>query len=144
MNSTIKLIRKFCTILIFSIFLGILLNLLFLAIVTWNRQDNNSSGWKQAEEIAAALTLSENGGLYPFRRGGRKHWNRPGAWGILVENDTGNVIWASRNLPQEIPRHYTLGEISWAVRGYIQDYPTTTAAQGENLLFSGLPKGTVL
>ena len=61
MNSTIKLIWKFCTILIFSIFLGILLNLLFLAIVTWNRQDNNSSGWKQAEEIAAALTLSENG-----------------------------------------------------------------------------------
>ena len=77
MNSTIKLIRKFCTILIFSIFLGILLNLLFLAIVTWNRQDNNSSGWKQAEEIAAALTLSENGGLYPFRRGGESTGTDP-------------------------------------------------------------------
>ena len=60
MNSTIKLIRKFFSILIFSIFLGILLNLLFLAIVTWNRQDH-SSGWKQAEETASALTLSENG-----------------------------------------------------------------------------------
>ena len=129
MNSTIKLIRKFCTILIFSIFLGILLNLLFLAIVTWNRQDNNSSGWKQAEEIAAALTLSENGD-YILSEEGEKALEQTGAWGILVENDTGNVIWASRNLPQEIPRHYTLGEISWAVRGYIQDYTTTTGAQG--------------
>ena len=139
MNSTIKLIRKFFSILIFSIFLGILLNLLFLAIVTWNRQDNNSSGWKQAEEIAAALTLSENGD-YILSEEGEKALEQTGAWGILVENDTGNVIWASRNLPQEIPRHYTLGEISWAVRGYIQDYPTTTAAQGENLLFLGFPK----
>ena len=128
----------FCTILIFSIFLGILLNLLFLAIVTWNRQDN-SSGWKQAEEIASALTLSENGD-YTLSEEGEKTLEQTGAWGILVENDTGNVIWASRNLPQEIPRHYTLGEISWAVRGYIQDYPTTTAAQGENLLFLGFPK----
>ena len=53
-----------------------------------------------------------------------------GAWGILVENDTGNVIWSSPNLPQDIPTHYTLGEISWAVRGYIRDYPTTVAPKG--------------
>ena len=37
MNSTIKLIRKFCSILIISIVLGILLNLVFLIAVTWNQ-----------------------------------------------------------------------------------------------------------
>ena len=75
-----------------------------------------------------------------FPRRERRFWNRQEPWGILVENNTGNVIWSSPDLPQEIPRHYTLGEISWAVRGYIQDYPTTVAPQGENLLFLGFPK----
>ena len=138
MNSTIKLIRRFCSILIISIFLGILLNLIFLAVITWNQGDN-SSGWQQAEAVAADLTLSEEGG-YILSEEGEKVLEQAGAWGILVENSTGNVIWASGNLPKEIPRHYTLGEISWAVRGYIQDYPTTTAPQGENLLFLGFPK----
>ena len=32
MNSTTKLIRKFCSILIISIVLGVLLNLLFLTV----------------------------------------------------------------------------------------------------------------
>ena len=138
MNSTIKLIRRFCSILIISIFLGILLNLIFLAVITWNQGDN-SSGWQQAEAVAAALTLSEDG-RYTLSEEGEKALEQAGAWGILVENSTGNVIWASENLPKEIPRHYTLGEISWAVRGYIQDYPTTTAPQGDNLLFLGFPK----
>lgn len=138
MNSTIKLIRRFCSILIISIFLGILLNLIFLAVITWNQGDN-SSGWQQAEAVAAALTLSEDG-RYTLSEEEEKALEQAGAWGILVENSTGNVIWASGNLPKEIPRLYTLGEISWAVRGYIQDYPTTTAPQGDNLLFLGFPK----
>ena len=138
MSSTIKLIRRFCSILIISIFLGILLNIILLAAITWNQWDN-SSGWQQAEAVAAALTLSEDG-RYTLSEEGEKALEQAGAWGILVENSTGNVIWASENLPKEIPRHYTLGEISWAVRGYIQDYPTTTAPQGDNLLFLGFPK----
>ena len=127
MNSTIKLIRKFCSILIISIVLGILLNLIFLAAITWN-QGRDSSGWQQVEEVAAALSLSEDGS-YVLSEEGEKVLEQAGAWGILVENNTGNVIWSSPDLPQEIPRHYTLGEISWAVRGYIQDYPTTVAPQ---------------
>ena len=66
MNSTIKLIRKFCSILIISIVLGILLNLVFLIVITWN-QGKDSSGWQQAEEVAAALSLSEGGELCSLR-----------------------------------------------------------------------------
>ena len=138
MNSTIKLIRRFCSILIISIALGILLNLIFLLAITWN-QGKDSSGWQQAEEIAAALNITEEGS-YVLSEEGEKVLERAGAWGILVENDTGNVIWSSPNLPQDIPTHYTLGEISWAVRGYIRDYPTTVAPKGDDLLFLGFPK----
>ena len=106
MNSTIKLIRKFCSILIISIVLGILLNLVFLIAITWN-QGKDSSGWQQAEEVAAALSLSE-GGSYVLSEEGEKVLEQAGAWGILVENDTGNVIWSSTDLPREIPTHYTL------------------------------------
>ena len=66
MNSTIKLIRKFCSILIISIVLGILLNLVFLIAITWN-QGKDSSGWQQAEEVAAALSLSGGGELCSLR-----------------------------------------------------------------------------
>ena len=89
----------------------------------------DSSGWQQAEEVAAALSLSE-GGSYVLSEEGEKVLEQTGAWGILVENDTGNVIWSSTGLPREIPTHYTLGEISWAVRGYIRDYPTTVSPKG--------------
>lgn len=138
MNSTIKLIRRFCSILIISIALGILLNLIFLLAITWN-QGKDSSGWQQAEEIAAALNITEEGS-YVLSEEGEKVLEQAGAWGILVENDTGNVIWSSTGLPREIPTHYTLGEISWAVRGHIRDYPTTVAPKGDDLLFLGFPK----
>ena len=98
MNSTTKLIRKFCSILIISIVLGVLLNLLFLMIITWN-QGRDSSGWLQAEEVAAALSLSEDGS-YVLSEEGEKVLEQAGAWGILVENNTGNVIWSSSDLPQ--------------------------------------------
>ena len=104
MNSTIKLIRKFCSILIISIVLGILLNLVFLIAITWN-QGKDSSGWQQAEEVAAALSLSE-GGSYVLSEEGEKVLEQAGAWGILVENDTGNVIWSSTDLPRR-SRHIT-------------------------------------
>ena len=57
-----------------------------------------------------------------------------------MQDGTGDVIWHSENLPEEIQLHYSAAEISWYTRGYIEDYPTTTAAMGENLIIVGNPK----
>ena len=130
MNSTIKLIRRFCSILIISIALGILLNLIFLLAITWN-QGKDSSGWQQAEEIAAALNITEEGS-YVLSEEGEKVLERAGAWGILVENDTGNVIWSSPNLPQDIPTHYTL-----------EKYPGQSGDISGIILLQWLPKGMI-
>ena len=59
---------------------------------------------------------------------------------IIAALQTGDVIWHSENLPEEIQLHYSAAEISWYTRGYIADYPTTTAAMGENLIIVGNPK----
>ena len=53
------------------------------------------------------------------------------AWGLLIQDGTGEVLWHSDNLPKEIPLHYTISEISALTLGYIEDYPTTTASKGD-------------
>ena len=106
--------------MIISIVLGILLNLVFLIAVTWN-QGKDSSGWQQAEEVRQPLVFE--GGSYVLSEEGEKVLEQTGAWGILVENDTGNVIWSSTGLAPGDPDTLHPGEISWAVRGYIRDYP---------------------
>ena len=35
---------------------------------------------------------------------------------------------------------YSLADLSWAIRGYIEDYPTTTSEYGDDLLILGNPK----
>ena len=87
MNSTIKLIRRFFSILMISVFLGILLNIIFLAGITWNQHDD-TSGWKEAEAVAAAIETSEEG-KYTLSAEGEKVLKDSGDWGILVENHTG-------------------------------------------------------
>ena len=52
------------------------------------------------------------------------------------------MIWHSANLPGEIPLHYSAAEIAASSRGYIEDFPTTTAPKGDDLLVLGFPKDT--
>ena len=72
--------------LIISIALGILLNLIFLLAITWN-QGKDSSGWQQAEEVAAALSLSRGGAMFSQRKE-RRYWSRRepgGSWWRMIQ-----------------------------------------------------------
>lgn len=138
MKSTLKLIRRFVKILLLSFIALMVLNILLFVFV-FSQLDSNSGGWKAAEELGTQLTETENGG-YTLSEEGQEILRQRDAWAILVENGTGNVIWQSGNLPQEVPLHYSAAEISYCTRGYIADYPTTTAARGDDLIFMGHPK----
>ncbi|MCI8799964.1 HAMP domain-containing histidine kinase [Acetatifactor muris] len=138
MKGTLKLIRRFLMMVICIAPILLLLNLILLAVLTWKDRSHNG-GWTAAREIGEALTPVEGGG-YLLSGEGREILEQYNAWGILVEDGTGNVVWHSDNLPEEIPMHYSAAEISWYTRGYIEDYPTTVGARGEDLVILGHPK----
>lgn len=138
MKSTFKLIKRFTKALIFSVIILFVLNVVLLFSVTYTSL-SNAGGWSAADELSKALILSPDG-VYTLSESGKEILKERNAWAILIEDKTGNVIWHSDNLPEEIPMHYSAAEISYYTRGYIEDYPTTTASMGDNLVIMGHPK----
>lgn len=137
MKSMLKLIRRSLLLLLISMFLLLIFNGVFFISVT---ASHNSGGsiWTAAETVAGSLSPSSDG--LRLSEEGRKTLKEYGAWAILIEDKSGNTIWESDNLPEEIPDHYSAAEIARAVNGYICDYPTSFSRKGDHLLILGLPK----
>lgn len=138
MKSTFKLIRRFVFILMLSLLGLAVLNLVLLIAFTYNNV-NNSGGWTAAEDLAALLEEAGEG-AFILPKEGQQLLEQRQAWAILVEDGSGDVIWFSDNLPEDIPLHYSIADISWDTRGYIMGYPTTTAAKEDDLVIMGHPK----
>ena len=138
MKNMWRLIRRFVFILLTSIILLFVLNIVLLIKYTYN-EANNRGGWQSAEEIGEEITGTKAGG-YQLSAYGMEILRELDAWGILIEDETGDVVWKSDNLPPDIPLHYSAAEISWGTRGYIKDYPTTTGSRGKDLVILGHPK----
>lgn len=138
MKSTFRLIRRFILILLVSVIGLIALNLILLVTFT-SSGVSNAGGWNDTEKLSAELTKSKSGG-YTLSEEGQKILGQRNAWAILIDGRTGDVAWHSDNLPQGVPLHYSASDISYYTRGYIEDYPTTTASHGDDLVIMGHPK----
>lgn len=137
MKSVPKLIRRFVGLLLLSFILLVIVNILIFAVIV-SRQMANARPWKTAEEVAAALTETENGVLLSDE--GAETLRLSGAWAILIDNDTKTVVWHSDNLPKSVPAGYTLSDIAGLTRGYIDGYPTFTSGTESGLVVLGFPK----
>ncbi len=138
MKNTLRFIRRVFLGLILSIFLLLFLNFILFCTISYS-QISGRSPWKDADTVSDALIQSEDGS-YHLASEGETILKDSGAWAILLDNGSGKVKWSSENLPENIPKQYSLSELSWAVRGYIEDYPTTTSEHGDDLLILGNPK----
>lgn len=138
MKSVIKLVKRFVITLMVSLMVLLVLNITLMATVLQGDRES-AGGWKIASKLTECLEQGPDGG-YELSGEGGEILERSGSWAVLVQDGTGDVIWHSENLPGEIQLHYSMAEISWYTRGYIEDYPTTTAAMGEDLIIVGNPK----
>ena len=138
MKTVFKLIRRFVATLMMATIILFLLNL-FLMIGLFRDQTGNQSPWKAAEAVSAGLEQDGAGG-YILSDEAAQVLELSGGWAVLIDNGTGEVRWNSANLPAEVPLRYSIADLSWAIRGYVADYPTTTAEHGEDLLILGNPK----
>lgn len=139
-KSILKLVSRFVMIIVCSLLVLFVLNICLFIGVSFQGMASGG-GWQATEELTAEL--QENGdGTYFVSERGKQILAERNAWAILVQDGTGDVVWYSENLPAEIPLHYTAAQISADTLGYIEDYPTTTAARENDLLIMGHPKET--
>ncbi len=139
MRSVPKLIRRFVGLLLLSFILLVVVNIVIIAIIA-SGQMENARPWSTAEQVAAALSQTENGYLLPAEAAAEL--SAAGAWAILIDNDTKTVVWHSDDLPDSVPMHYTLSDIASLTRGYIDGYPTFTSGTKTGLLVLGYPKNS--
>lgn len=139
-KSILKLVSRFVMIIVCSLLVLFVLNICLFIGVSFQGMASGG-GWQATEELTAEL--QENGdGTYFVSERGKQILAERDAWAVLVQDGTGDVVWCSENLPAEIPLHYTAAQISADTLGYIEDYPTTTAARENDLLIMGHPKET--
>ena len=139
-KSILKLVSRFVMIIVCSLLVLFVLNICLFIGVSFQGMASGG-GWPATEELTEEL--QENGdGTYFVSERGKQILAERDAWAVLVQDGTGDVVWCSENLPAEIPLHYTAAQISADTLGYIEDYPTTTAARENDLLIMGHPKET--
>ncbi len=137
-KSILKLVSRFVMIIVCSLLVLFVLNICLFIGVSFQGMASGG-GWQATEELTEEL--QENGdGTYFVSERGKQILAERDAWAVLVQDGTGDVVWCSENLPAEIPLHYTAAQISADTLGYIEDYPTTTAARENDLLIMGHPK----
>ncbi|MBU3874951.1 HAMP domain-containing histidine kinase [Faecalicatena sp. AGMB00832] len=142
MKSIPKLIRRFFSVLLISLFLILFLNFALLYLVT-ARSRANAGGWDMADKVSAALIKNENGQYILGTNEGQdmgQILKTGNTWAILIDKNNLEVTWHSEDLPSEIPLKYDINMISFLSRAYLKDYPTTTSNHSDGLIVLGFPK----
>lgn len=137
MKSVPKLIRRFVGIMLLSSILLIALNFILLAICAAS-QKPNAYPWTTAKEVADNLFQEENG--YVLSKETALELKESNAWAIFIDNTTMQVTWQTDNLPETVPKLYSISDIARLTRGYIDGYPTFTGEAENGLVVLGYPK----
>lgn len=139
MKSVTKLIRRFVGILSLSSILIIILNVIILMIIA-TQQSSNSYPWKTAEKVAQNLMETNTG--YILSDDIQAELTSNNAWAIFIDNNTLQAVWQTDNLPDSVPKSYTISAIANLTRGYIDGYPTFTGETDDGLVVLGYPKNS--
>ena len=137
MKSIPKLIRRFAAILVISTSLILFLNAVALILIGRTRTASGSP-YTTANQIAQSLKMTENGCSLDSES--LAQLERNNIWAILIDDETHLVVWNTVNLPDNIPRQYSLADISALTLGYVEGYPTYTGQAENGLLVLGYPK----
>jgi len=122
---------------------GVALMLLIVnvaGLITWTVQSAPLAKKDyRISELAGALSESE--GSYKLTDSGRKIIDKNFAWAMLLD-EKGKVVW-SENLPDEIPRLYTVPDTAGFAHWYLKGYPVYVWKHQDGLLVLGSPKGSI-
>lgn len=142
MKSLFKIIRRY--VLTAALITALALTFNFALLCLWGSQmadgRHKISVRRQIEGISGEL--EEKDGVYHMSETGVEQLEASAfQWGMLVRGD-GKLGWTWR-LPPEIPRSYTLADMSVLSKWYLKDYPVFTWTCGDAVLVMGMAKDSV-
>ncbi|WP_373485959.1 sensor histidine kinase [Acetobacterium malicum] len=137
-----KSLRKIITrSILLTAAIALLLVAINLAFTTnWMFKYSGSQPLKYAiADISDGLTNTE--GTYALNPSAAAMLEEQYVWAMLIDRD-GQVIW-NKNLPGDIPRHYTITDVASFSRWYLNDYPVSVWEHPDGLLVLGDPKSSI-
>ncbi len=143
MKSLWKISIRYVLMAVFVILSVLLINAVVLFCYSYRemkQQDTKNIGQKLMEEIAQEIT-TENGSCGISEKGEALLRESSFAWAMCLDAQ-GDVVW-SYQLPEEIPLHYSLGDVASFSRWYLRDFPIRAWRDGDSLLVFGMPKDRV-
>lgn len=142
MRGLFKIIRRYVLTAVLITLLVLLFNCVLMFFWGYRAMKGEQDIVTRRQIEAVARELVEQEGAYRMTQTGYRELERlPFAWGMLVKND-GTVGWAY-HLPQEIPRRYTMADISVLSKWYLKDYPVFTWICGEDVLVLAREKDSI-
>lgn len=116
----------------------LLLALNLAVLLGWNYNTSKEQGlsWGPVSRIAEGLT--KRSGKYRLSASAEAALRSSFQWAMLLDNG-GRVIW-KENLPDELPRRYTVPETASFTRWYLDDYPVKVWRHPDGLLVLGSEK----
>lgn len=144
MKSLLKIIRRYCLMAGLIIFIILSCNVGVLIGITYAAKGGVKEqvyGRDCMELTGGELFHGENGVMLS-KKGQEILDGTDFVWAMALDGE-GRAVWEWR-LPDEIPRSYTLQEVSGFSRWYLKDYPVRTWKSGEWLLVFGCDKEKIV
>ncbi len=136
--------RRYVVLIMLSIIVLFVLNLYLGYAIAVNpvTGDLKKSPGAIIEKVSEGLLESEDGRL-ELSEEGKNLLTESGAWAILIDNSSSDVIW-NDHVPPEVPSHFTPTDIAGFSRYYLKDYPAFTWENPNGLLVLGFPKDSYM
>lgn len=125
------------TLLVCFLNLGLLL---YFGAIGVNEIEQKEMGRVLMEEIVQELSCG-GGGWQLSETGYEKLRESSFCWAMLLSEE-GEVVW-SYELPEELPLHYSIGDVASFSRWYLMDYPVRVWRNGDGLMVFGLEKRSI-
>lgn len=144
MKSLLKIIRRYSLMVGLIIFIilfcnaGVLVGITYMAGRGIEAQDYG----RKSMELTGKELLREKEGVVISEKGMEILEDTDFVWAMALDGK-GRAVW-EWNLPDDIPRSYTLQDVSGFSRWYLKDYPVRTWKSGEWLLVFGCDKESVV
>lgn len=138
MKSTLRIFTRYVMSAAGIAVILLVVNLSLLA--GWIVYSNRNAGTEYStSQIAGSLKKQDSG--FILTEPGKSVIGKKYQWAMLI-NDYGRIVW-SKNLPDDVPRSYTVSETASFARWYLNDYPVNVWQHKDGLFVLGSPKGSM-
>lgn len=138
MDGTARILRRFVGATIITSVALLIVNFIILGVWIFGGMNGSHSPGQVVRNVAEGLRYN---GSYTLDKEAGKLLRQNNAWAMLLDRD-GRAVW-SFDMPDEVPRSYSLADVAKFSRHYLQNYPVTVWERDGGLVVVGFPQDSV-